>query len=395
MTDRRKKRFYLKELYNISPLEHVPSILDRGILSREMAEQNEAICKDVAEPGIVDRRRTKTAPNGRRLSSYANLYFQPKNAMLLKLISVSGINVENLVIFGVDKSVTRLPGVWISDSNAATEASSLCPVSKIENVLEKCSQALAGDSWEPETKSVRMAECLVPDRIPPEYIKCAYVSSIEAMKRLDSLLAVAASSKIQVIPNSRMFFQSSLCVPITDTLEVRDGDLFFSDMQTLTVSVNCVGVMGAGVASTAKYMFPEVHTAYVNLCDKSVLQLGKPYLLKREEGGYELADLPEMPNSKNGSTWFLLFPTKYHWRERASLEGIREGLRWLVDNYEEERIQSIALPALGCGKGWQDWSTVWPILRDHLERLSIPVQVYIPMEREIPKEQLTKEFLMR
>ncbi len=124
------------------------------------------------------------------------------------------------------------------------------------------------------------------------------------------------------------------------------GDMFFADVEVLTISVNVVGVMGKGLASRFKYMFPEAYVRYQELCKSRELDVGKPYLL-------EMADT-------NGSIKyrkFLLFPTKKHWREKSKIEYIIKGLDHLKTKAEcgEWQMKSIALPALGCGLGGLNW----------------------------------------
>jgi hypothetical protein len=124
--------------------------------------------------------------------------------------------------------------------------------------------------------------------------------------------------------------------------------------------------------------------------------MGKPYLYKREKSlDSVLADEVEKLTNLNLQTWFLLFPTKTDWRKVANLKGIEEGLKWLVDSYKEEGIESLAIPALGCGLGWLAWGEVGPILCDYLQKLDIVVNLYLPLEGKIPDEQLSKDFLLR
>jgi len=124
--------------------------------------------------------------------------------------------------------------------------------------------------------------------------------------------------------------------------------------------------------------------------------MGKPYLYKRETSfDYQLADEPETLLNANSETWFLLFPTKRHWRERADIDGIEKGLQWLRDNYEKEEIKSLAIPALGCGLGRLDWRDVGPLMCKYLVTLKIPVWIYLPAETKISEEFLSKEFLLR
>jgi len=171
--------------------------------------------------------------------------------------------------------------------------------------------------------------------------------------------------------------------------------MFFSRMQTLTVSVNVVGIMGKGLASRAKYQFPDVYVYYQDLCRKRKLQMGKPQLYKREASfEHDLADEPSTLLNANSEKWFLLFPTKHHWKESADIKGIEEGLQWLTINYEKEGIKSLAVPALGCGLGRLEWRDIGPIMCRYLKEIKFPVSIYLPTEKKIPDEFLSKDFLL-
>jgi hypothetical protein len=131
------------------------------------------------------------------------------------------------------------------------------------------------------------------------------------------------------------------------------------------------------------------------LCKKHILKMGKPYLYKRETSlDYQLADEPSTLLNGNSETWFLLFPTKRHWRENADIHGIEKGLEWLQDNYKNEGIKSLAVPALGCGLGKLEWKDVGPLLCKYLYPLGIPVQIYLPAEKEIPDQLVSADFLL-
>jgi len=99
--------------------------------------------------------------------------------------------------------------------------------------------------------------------------------------------------------------------------------------------------------------------------------------------------------TENGQRWFLLFPTKNHWREKSPIEGIERGLQWLVENYKKLDISSIALPALGCGLGGLDWKDVGPLMCRYLSQTNLQSSIYLPLERPIPPEQLNPEFLLQ
>jgi uncharacterized protein YwgA/O-acetyl-ADP-ribose deacetylase (regulator of RNase III) len=157
-------------------------------------------------------------------------------------------------------------------------------------------------------------------------------------------------------------------------VKVLVGDIFKSGMQTLTNTVNCVGVMGKGIALEFKKRFPEMFADYEERCKRHEVKLGRPYLFERL-----------IPPS------ILLFPTKDHWRSVSSLSAIEEGLMYLKSNYRQWRIESIAVPPLGCGLGELEWNIVGPTLYKHLKELDVPVELYAPWNT--PHAQLTPEFL--
>jgi len=145
---------------------------------------------------------------------------------------------------------------------------------------------------------------------------------------------------------------------------VKIGNLFDSDAQTLVNTVNCVGVMGKGVALEFKNRFPEMHEDYVARCNAGQVRLGRPYLYR--------SLVPP---------WVLNFPTKNHWRSVSRLQDIEEGLAYLLSHYQEWDITSLAVPPLGCGHGQLEWRVVGPTLYRYLKRMDIPVELYALVRR--------------
>jgi O-acetyl-ADP-ribose deacetylase (regulator of RNase III) len=142
---------------------------------------------------------------------------------------------------------------------------------------------------------------------------------------------------------------------------IEDGDIFQSSAQTLVNTVNCVGVMGKGIALGFKRRFPEMFDDYVARCERGEVRLGSPYLYRYEDG-----------------PWILNFPTKDHWKSRSRLPDIEAGLTHLRDHYESWGITSLAVPPLGAGNGGLEWHVVGPTLVRHLAELRIPVELYVP-----------------
>lgn len=385
----------IKNLYYITHVENLPSILERGIFSHERVDQDNIPFKPIYDVQIVSNRRARRTPDGRSLWSFANLYFQPRNPMLYRVILEKG--VEAIAVLAVRPDILNRPDIFLSTGNAASAQSEILPRDAGLKAILQMMDVFRKEWWVDEegTKRRIMAECLVPDRVPPEYIQVVYVASHKVAERVRALLAGAS---IRIVPEPKFFFLSPREIPLTHNLSLVEGDMFFSRMHTLTISVNCVGVMGKGLASTAKYRFPDVYVRYQDLCRKRILRLGKPYLYKRESlessADYLLADEPSTLTNGNPETWFLLFPTKHHWREESSIRGIEQGLQWLIENYRKEGILSLAIPALGCGLGRLSWHEVGPLLCRYLAILDIPVRLYLPAERKVSNEELSAEFLL-
>lgn len=142
---------------------------------------------------------------------------------------------------------------------------------------------------------------------------------------------------------------------------IQGSDLFDSAAQVVTNTVNCVGVMGKGVALQFKKRYPAMFEDYSARCAAKAVTPGVPYLWEDDR------------------SIILNFPTKAHWKENSKLEYIERGLQWLASSYESLGIHTIAMPALGCGNGGLDWKDVRPLLERYLGSLSdLEVFAYEP-----------------
>lgn len=381
-------------LYYITHIDNVPSILNNGILSHAEIERQSIKHTKVYDENIVSKRKERILQDGRSLWEYANLYFQPRNPMLYRLLATN-FKPQDLAIIGVKWTLMKKNDILITDGNAASlETKVYKKVDLKDSDMENIIEAKDMEFWNSGDGSKRkiMAECLVPGYVNPDYISEIYVSNHSNVEKLRNLIK---SKNIPIIPEPRLFFLPTRRIDLIKNLSLVEGDMFFSRMQTLTVSVNTVGVMGKGLASRVKYQFPDVYVKYQDVCKTNELRLGKPYLYKRESSlDSFLADEGEKLPDLNHQTWFLLFATKSHWKNMANLEGIESGLKWIVQNYENEGIKSLAVPALGCGLGGLEWAIVGPLMCRYLKGISIPVQIYLPLEKRIPDEQLSQKFLL-
>ncbi len=381
----------VRELFYITHKDNLPSILENGILSHNEIKRRGIPFARVYDEEIVSARGQKTVPDGRSLWDFANLYFQPRNPMMYRVIDERG--PQNIVVVGVRKTVLRRGDIYVTNGNAANNATIIHPGSELKKLERSLMKGIDMKYWNRFDGSKRriMAECLVPNAIPPDYIEETFAPTHEVAAELRSKFR---NPNVHIITEPDMFFQPTRVSKLTDNLSVVDGDMFFSRMQTLTVSVNCMGVMGKGVASRAKYQFPDVYVYYQDACRNKSLRPGKPVLYKREESFEDdVADEPSTMTNHVGETWFLLFPTKDRWWNSSSMKSIEEGLAWFRKNYHDLGIKSLALPALGCGLGGLDWKDAGPVLCQNLA-LDIPVEIYLPTEKPIPDKLIEKDFLL-
>jgi len=133
-------------------------------------------------------------------------------------------------------------------------------------------------------------------------------------------------------------------------IEYRTGNILEVDAEALVNSVNCVGVMGRGIALQFKKAWPENFKAYVTACRRGEVRPGKMFVF--ETG--------RLTNPR----YIINFPTKRHWRGKSRIEDIEAGLRALVDEIRARGVRSVAIPPLGSGLGGLDWREV----RVHIEQ---------------------------
>jgi O-acetyl-ADP-ribose deacetylase (regulator of RNase III) len=145
-------------------------------------------------------------------------------------------------------------------------------------------------------------------------------------------------------------------------IELKRGDILKQDAEALVNTVNCVGVMGRGVALQFRKAFPENYKAYRNAAVHGQIQPGRMFVF----------DLNRMMNPR----LIINFPTKRHWKGRSRLEDIQAGLHDLVKVLRKYKVSSVAVPPLGCGLGGLDWNDVQPLIEKTLSDIPT-LQVYL------------------
>ena len=143
------------------------------------------------------------------------------------------------------------------------------------------------------------------------------------------------------------------------------GNLFNSDAEAIVNTVNCVGVMGRGIALQFKKQYPDNFKAYEMACKRNEVVPGKMFVF----------EINQLVNPK----YIVNFPTKRHWRGASRIDDIETGLSNLAEIIVERHISSIALPPLGAGLGGLDWNVVRGKIEAALCRLlDVDIEVYEP-----------------
>jgi len=143
----------------------------------------------------------------------------------------------------------------------------------------------------------------------------------------------------------------------------KKGNIFTTKAQTIVNTVNCVGIMGAGIAYEFRLREPKMFEKYVDLCEKNMIEIGKLWIYKRDDnaGSYEN---------------ILNFPTKQHWRYPSKEEYLHKGLQKFVQTYKDRGITSIAFPMLGADKGGIHPKKSLSIMKSYLSKCDIDVEIW-------------------
>jgi len=162
-------------------------------------------------------------------------------------------------------------------------------------------------------------------------------------------------------------------------IELRRGNIVTADTEALVNSVNCVGIMGRGIALQFKKAFPNNFKEYAFACKRGEVLPGRMHV-------YETGQVT-FPR------YIINFPTKRHWRGKSRLSDIESGLGDLVKVVKRLGIRSMAIPPIGCGLGGLDWKEVRSLIeRTMADLLDVHVVLFEPSStpelvksRDVPK----------
>ncbi len=144
-------------------------------------------------------------------------------------------------------------------------------------------------------------------------------------------------------------------------ISVIKGNIFNTHCQTIVNTVNCVGVMGKGIALVFKLRYPDMFPIYQDYCNRGLIEIGKLWLYKPEDAR---------------QAWVLNFPTKVHWKLPSEYTYVEQGLKKFAETYKEKGITSIAFPLLGTNNGGLDKEAVLRLMLRYLEPCDIPIEIY-------------------
>ncbi|MFI7811730.1 type II toxin-antitoxin system antitoxin DNA ADP-ribosyl glycohydrolase DarG [Citrobacter werkmanii] len=148
-------------------------------------------------------------------------------------------------------------------------------------------------------------------------------------------------------------------------IEYRHGDILHADTEAIINTVNCVGVMGRGIALQFKNAYPDNFKAYAKACKAEQVKPGKMFVFET--------------NQLTGPRYIVNFPTKRHWKGKSRIEDIVSGLEDLVRVVENYNIRSIAIPPLGSGLGGLEWQDVKPLIESAVKPLKqVQIAIYDP-----------------
>lgn len=173
------------ELHCIMPMANLASVLQHGILSYERVAALRH--HSVAMPEVQERRDQKQVPGGLRLHQYANLYFHACNPMMYKRLD----QADALCVLRVNRDVMQLPGVVLTDQNAASDYVRFLALGQIGEIDMDRVYALDWRHQDRITfyrqKAAKCAEVLVPGQVEPHFLMGAHVVDAAARDRLSAL----------------------------------------------------------------------------------------------------------------------------------------------------------------------------------------------------------------
>jgi O-acetyl-ADP-ribose deacetylase (regulator of RNase III) len=146
-------------------------------------------------------------------------------------------------------------------------------------------------------------------------------------------------------------------------IEIKKGNIFTTSCQTIVNTVNCVGVMGAGIAYEFMLRYPQMFEQYQFFCRNRQIDIGNLWVYHQD-------------NARNDIQKILNFPTKRHWKDPSKVEYLEAGLHKFVRTYEQKGITSIAFPLLGASRGGISEKVALATMQRYLQPCNISIEIW-------------------
>ena len=137
-------------------------------------------------------------------------------------------------------------------------------------------------------------------------------------------------------------------------IHIKEGNIFEADTQGIVNPVNCMGVMGAGLAKKFAQFYPNMEKEYKAICHADKLKVGQIFMWTID--------------AHDGLRYIFNLPTKVHWKDPSKMQYIRHGVTELIRLMSEHEISSVAIPAIGCGLGGLKWDDVFKEIVHQFQR---------------------------
>jgi len=157
-------------------------------------------------------------------------------------------------------------------------------------------------------------------------------------------------------------------------IKIVDSTVFNANAECIVNTINCVGVMGKGLALEFALRYPELEEKYIEECNKKLIHTGRVYFYNID--GQKIIN----------------FPTKYHFKYPSKIEWISEGLQYFVDNYKKWDLHSVAFPLLGASNGGLDPKVVLDLMVKYLSKIDIDVYICSSILNEGKELEMVKAF---
>ncbi len=340
----------ISEVHYMAGISVMASIAERGILPFNALKRARIASRSLANRDVQARRGNTRIVNI-ELHEFVPLYFATHTPMQYEIEHRNRFDSDDL--FMLDVSVKRIGEVarllYFTDRNAA------CSDVEFRDKPEH----LATIDWHIVQK---VQEVLVSRLQSPKSGRAARLSqSRNTMHCADRHPFGRSAATDPSFPKKASRPRGNRPLSLFQMIKETTASLFDLRVDAIVNTVNCVGVMGKGIASEFKTRFPKCFAPYQRACKENKLRPGKPVYLAPEDR----------------SPGILLFPTKDDWKHPSRTEWIEAGLGYLRNHYRDWGIRSIAMPQLGCGEGGLNWTEVRPLIHSILGNTDLDITLCI------------------